>query len=179
MPVAITLLVALIAVFLVTTLKSFGINQEYQRGVLFRLGRLGKTKGPGWYWLIPYVDRVIRVVNSIIVAAEQELRRSIRSNAHAQCLRGRAFERDVLDGCIRERRDFGRESHPHPFQPRAVFTAGIDVRPADEQLAQRGRIHEVGAVFIGRSSCNGYKKTHGDEVVGIESSGYIDDPKSA
>jgi len=66
MPVAIALLVALIAVFLVTTLKSFGINQEYQRGVLFRLGRLGKTKGPGWYWLIPYVDRVVRVDQRII-----------------------------------------------------------------------------------------------------------------
>jgi regulator of protease activity HflC (stomatin/prohibitin superfamily) len=46
---------------LVSALKSFGINQEYQRGVLFRLGRLGQTKGPGWYWLIPYVDRVVRV----------------------------------------------------------------------------------------------------------------------
>ncbi len=66
MPIAIALLVALIAVFLVTTLKSFGINQEYQRGVLFRLGRLGKSKGPGWYWLIPYVDRVVRVDQRII-----------------------------------------------------------------------------------------------------------------
>ena len=46
---------------LVAALKSFGINQEYQRGVLFRLGRLGATKGPGWYWLIPFVDRVVRV----------------------------------------------------------------------------------------------------------------------
>jgi len=46
---------------LVLILKSFGINQEYQRGVLFRLGRLAPTKGPGWYWLIPFVDRVVRV----------------------------------------------------------------------------------------------------------------------
>ncbi len=46
---------------LVSALKSFGINQEYQRGVLFRLGRLGTMKGPGWYWLIPFVDRVVRV----------------------------------------------------------------------------------------------------------------------
>src|SRR5256885_17027526 len=46
---------------LVTTLKSFGINREYQRAVLFRLGRLGEMKGPGWYWLIPFVDRVVRV----------------------------------------------------------------------------------------------------------------------
>ncbi len=46
---------------LVLGLKSFGINQEYQRGVLFRLGRLGPMKGPGWYWLIPFVDRIVRV----------------------------------------------------------------------------------------------------------------------
>src|SRR6478735_10329158 len=51
---------------LVSSLKSFGINQEYQRGVLFRLGRLGTMKGPGWYWLIPFVDRVIRVDQRII-----------------------------------------------------------------------------------------------------------------
>jgi regulator of protease activity HflC (stomatin/prohibitin superfamily) len=51
---------------LISSLKSFGINQEYQRGVLFRLGRLGQTKGPGWYWLIPFVDRVVRVDQRII-----------------------------------------------------------------------------------------------------------------
>ena len=41
--------------------RSFGINQEYQRGVVFRLGRLAKTKGPGWFWLVPIVDRVVKV----------------------------------------------------------------------------------------------------------------------
>jgi regulator of protease activity HflC (stomatin/prohibitin superfamily) len=61
MPVLIALFSFLLIVVLVTMLKSFGINQEYQRGVLFRLGRLGNMKGPGWYWLIPFVDRVIRV----------------------------------------------------------------------------------------------------------------------
>jgi len=60
------ILIALVVLLLVTSLKSFGINQEYQRGVLFRLGRLGQTKGPGWYWLIPFVDRVIRVDQRII-----------------------------------------------------------------------------------------------------------------
>ena len=54
------LIPALIAL-LVLSLKSFGINQEYQRGVLFRLGRLAPTKGPGWFWLIPFVDRVVKV----------------------------------------------------------------------------------------------------------------------
>jgi len=55
-PVAVVLVILLIA-----ALKSFGINQEYQRGVFFRLGRLKTTKGPGWYWLIPFADRVVRV----------------------------------------------------------------------------------------------------------------------
>lgn len=58
---ALTILLPLLIVALVFALKSFGINQEYQRGVLFRLGRLGTTKGPGWYWLIPFVDRVVRI----------------------------------------------------------------------------------------------------------------------
>ena len=49
-----------------TVLKSFGINREYQRAVLFRLGRLGEMKGPGWYWLMPFVDRVVRVDTRII-----------------------------------------------------------------------------------------------------------------
>src|SRR5437868_10804713 len=64
-----SVLVALLIVLLlllVTVLKSFGINREYQRAVLFRVGRLGEMKGPGWYWLIPFVDRVVRVDTRII-----------------------------------------------------------------------------------------------------------------
>ena len=36
----------LLVIALILALKSFGINQEYQRGVVFRLGRLRATKGP-------------------------------------------------------------------------------------------------------------------------------------
>jgi regulator of protease activity HflC (stomatin/prohibitin superfamily) len=63
--VAIVALIVFV-LLLITSLKSFGINREYQRGVLFRLGRLGTMKGPGWYWLIPFVDRVVRVDTRII-----------------------------------------------------------------------------------------------------------------
>src|SRR5881392_4090051 len=65
MPGLLFLIIPILLLF-VTTLKSFGINREYQRAVLFRLGRLGEMKGPGWYWLIPYVDRVVRVDTRII-----------------------------------------------------------------------------------------------------------------
>ncbi len=55
------ILIPLLILLLVLTLQSFGINREYERAVLFRLGRLGQTKGPGWFWLIPFVDRIRRV----------------------------------------------------------------------------------------------------------------------
>jgi regulator of protease activity HflC (stomatin/prohibitin superfamily) len=54
-------LIFLLIVAIPTLLKSFGVNQEYERAVLFRLGRLGEAKGPGWYWLIPWIDRVQKV----------------------------------------------------------------------------------------------------------------------
>ena len=53
--------VAALVFLLVAAFKTFGINQEYERAVLFRLGRLGESKGPGWYWLLPFVDRVVKV----------------------------------------------------------------------------------------------------------------------
>jgi regulator of protease activity HflC (stomatin/prohibitin superfamily) len=58
---ALSVLIVVAVVGLVIAARSFGVNQEYERGVLFRLGRLGTTKGPGLYWLIPLVDRVVKV----------------------------------------------------------------------------------------------------------------------
>src|SRR3954447_1278854 len=37
------------------------ILREYQRGVVFRLGRLLEPKGPGAVFLIPIVDRIVKV----------------------------------------------------------------------------------------------------------------------
>jgi regulator of protease activity HflC (stomatin/prohibitin superfamily) len=59
----------LVAIAVMLALKSFGINQEYQRGVVFRLGRLVETKGPGWFWLIPLIDRVVRVDLRVVTFA--------------------------------------------------------------------------------------------------------------
>jgi regulator of protease activity HflC (stomatin/prohibitin superfamily) len=37
------------------------IVQEYERGVIFRLGRLMGAKGPGLFFIIPFVDRMWKV----------------------------------------------------------------------------------------------------------------------
>lgn len=61
------------SVVLTTAARSLGINQEYERAVLFRLGRLGTTKGPGLYWLLPFVDRVVKVdIRTVTVQLETQ-----------------------------------------------------------------------------------------------------------
>ena len=55
---AIVLIVILLAIFLPASIK---ILREYERGVIFRLGRLIGTKGPGIFVIIPFVDRMVKV----------------------------------------------------------------------------------------------------------------------
>jgi regulator of protease activity HflC (stomatin/prohibitin superfamily) len=51
--------VAVIVILLASAIK---ILKEYERGVIFRLGRvLGSPKGPGIIFLIPIVDRMVKV----------------------------------------------------------------------------------------------------------------------
>jgi regulator of protease activity HflC (stomatin/prohibitin superfamily) len=54
--------VIVVAIFLVIFLSSaVRILREYERGVIFRLGRLIAQKGPGLILLIPFIDRMERV----------------------------------------------------------------------------------------------------------------------
>jgi regulator of protease activity HflC (stomatin/prohibitin superfamily) len=54
------------------------ILREYERGVIFRLGKLLGTKGPGLIFLIPIVDRMVRMdlrVVTIDVARQEVMTR--------------------------------------------------------------------------------------------------------
>ncbi len=52
------LIIALVLAFLAATLK---ILREYQRGVIFLLGRFWKVKGPGLIIVIPIIQQMVRV----------------------------------------------------------------------------------------------------------------------
>lgn len=55
-------IISIIIFFVIVILSSaIRILREYERGVIFRLGRLIPTKGPGLIFLIPIVDRIVRV----------------------------------------------------------------------------------------------------------------------
>lgn len=49
------------------------IDQEYQRSVVFRLGRYHQVKGPGLYWIIPLIDQKIKIdIRTITVDIESQ-----------------------------------------------------------------------------------------------------------
>ena len=52
------LIAALVVMFLVAAVK---ILREYERGVIFRLGRVINAKGPGLIILIPVIDKMVKV----------------------------------------------------------------------------------------------------------------------
>ena len=55
---AIGAIVVFVLLFLINAIK---IVREYERGVIFRLGRLVGAKGPGIFLIIPIVDKMVKV----------------------------------------------------------------------------------------------------------------------
>jgi len=62
----------LVAVILII-LSGIRIAQEYERGIVFRLGRFQSVRGPGIYWLIPLIERQQKVdIRTKTVDLEQQ-----------------------------------------------------------------------------------------------------------
>jgi len=57
-PIAIGIIALVLLILLPMSVKIF---PEYERGVLFRLGRLVGQRGPGFFLIIPFVDRMVKV----------------------------------------------------------------------------------------------------------------------
>lgn len=59
-------LAVLLFVALMFVLSAIKIVPEYERGVIFRLGRLISARGPGLFFLIPILERMVRVDTRVI-----------------------------------------------------------------------------------------------------------------
>jgi len=55
----IVIIAAIAAIFIIS--KAIQIVNEYERVVIFRLGRLSGIKGPGLFFIIPIIDTVVKV----------------------------------------------------------------------------------------------------------------------
>ena len=58
MGIAVIVIVVIILMFAASAVK---IVQEYERGVIFRLGRIQGAKGPGLFFIVPIIDKMQRI----------------------------------------------------------------------------------------------------------------------
>ena len=62
MAAAIVVLLVVVFLFVLYVIAAVKVVREYERGIIFRLGRLlPEPKGPGLFFLIPVVDRMVKV----------------------------------------------------------------------------------------------------------------------
>ncbi len=59
--------IAVVIVVIMLIASAVRILKEYERGVIFRLGRIIESKGPGIIFLIPLIDRMVKVSLRTIV----------------------------------------------------------------------------------------------------------------
>jgi regulator of protease activity HflC (stomatin/prohibitin superfamily) len=62
-----TALIVIIAVLLIFFYVSVRVLREYERGVVFTLGRYTGTKGPGLFLLVPFIQQMVRVDLRVVV----------------------------------------------------------------------------------------------------------------
>jgi regulator of protease activity HflC (stomatin/prohibitin superfamily) len=64
-------IVGLIVLFFMNAIR---IVREYERGVIFRLGRLVGAKGPGLFLIIPIVDKMVKITLRLVTPRGRSFR---------------------------------------------------------------------------------------------------------
>ena len=75
---SIEMLAAVVFVVLVLFIASVRIIWQYQKGVVFRFGKLVGERGPGLNFIIPFIDRMIKVdmrVETLVVQPQEVITR--------------------------------------------------------------------------------------------------------
>lgn len=56
-----SLIFTIVIIVIIFLLSAIRVVREYERGVIFRLGRLVGARGPGLFFVIPFVDQLVKV----------------------------------------------------------------------------------------------------------------------
>lgn len=133
-------IIVILAVFALIILGSaVRILREYERGVIFRLGRLIGVKGPGLILLIPIIDRMVRVdlrtVTLNIPPQEVITRDNVPTSVNAVCY----FR--VIDSA-RAIVDVENYLHATSLIAQTALRSVLGKAELDQLLAERERLNE-------------------------------------
>src|SRR5258705_3473907 len=80
LPRLISWAIPIIILAVVMLRQAIRILREYERGVIFRLGKLLGAKGPGLIFLIPIVDRMVRMDLRVVTISVEKQEVMTRDN---------------------------------------------------------------------------------------------------
>ncbi|HSK48599.1 MAG TPA: slipin family protein [Coriobacteriia bacterium] len=81
MTTLVTVVLVVLAAFVAAALSGLRVANEYERAVVFRLGRLMRLRGPGLYWLIPFGFEKQRKVDLRTLTIDVESQESITKDS--------------------------------------------------------------------------------------------------
>ena len=133
--VPIVVIIALLAL-LSTAVK---ITREYERGVVFRLGRLLRAKGPGVIFLIPIVDRMVRIDLRVVTLDVPRQEMMTRDNVPVTVDAVVYFRVVDPENAIVKVENFGKATF---LLAQTTLRSILGQHELDELLSQRDRINQ-------------------------------------
>jgi regulator of protease activity HflC (stomatin/prohibitin superfamily) len=133
--VPIVVIIALIAL-LSTAVK---ITREYERGIVFRLGRLLRAKGPGVIFLIPIVDRMVRIDLRVVTLDVPRQEMMTRDNVSVTVDAVVYFRVVDPENAIVKVENFGKATF---LLAQTTLRSILGQHELDELLSQRDRINQ-------------------------------------
>lgn len=155
----IAILVPIVAVIVLLALLSatVKITREYERGVVFRLGRLLRAKGPGVILLIPIVDRMVRIDLRVVTLDVPRQEMMTRDNVSVTVDAVMYFRVINAEDAVVKIENFSKATF---LLAQTTLRSMIGQHELDELLSQRERINqELQQVMDERSEPWGIKVT--------------------
>jgi len=134
-PLAVGIIIVLIALWS----SAIKIAREYERGVVFRLGRLLAVKGPGVIFLIPIVDRMIKIDLRVVTLDVPRQEMMTRDNVPVTVDAVVYFRVVNADDAVVKVENYSKATY---LLAQTTLRSAIGQHELDELLSQRERINQ-------------------------------------
>src|SRR6266700_1380673 len=139
LPRLISWAIPLILFAVVVLPQSIRILREYERGVIFRLGKLQGAKGPGLIFLIPVVDRMVRMDLRVVTIDVPKQEIMTRDNVPATVDAVVYFRVVDPNAAVVKVENFGKSTS---LIAQTTLRSVLGQSPLDDLLSQRDIINQ-------------------------------------
>lgn len=158
-------LIGLAVVGLVVGVQGLRVVQEYERGIVFRFGRLAGVRGPGLRLLVPFVDRMVKVSLRLAVLDVPKQDVITRDNVPVRVNAVVFFQvEDAVQAVI----EVANYTQATSQKAQTTLRSVLGECELDELLASREKINQELRVIIDRETERWGVRIRGVEVKDVE-----------